>query len=165
MSFKDKTFKDRFQDQMWHHSEDKFEQRWPYRYERFGLDQDDSSIDTWALDPFIRHTPDYVCQLAPRGTPLLVEVQGTGKDQLHKFKRQKLDMLGKWNRIQDTWFWLWDDRAGLGTMISVPTVQLLIAQGKASEGSFDGKRPYWALPVDIVVECSDWTPERKERYQ
>lgn len=166
MSFKDKQFTDRYNDPMWHHSEDQFEKRWHYRYERFGLDQDKSKIDTWALDPFIRHAPDYVSQLKPRGTPFFIEVQGTGtKNPGHKFKFEKLKVLGEWNRKHDVWLWLWNDKTRRYTMISLNKLNLLIAQGKATRGSFDGgKRPYWELDVDLVENASDWDAS-KGRYE
>jgi hypothetical protein len=168
VSFKDKNFRQRYNDPMWHHSEDKFE-TWANRegwlWDRFGLDQDQARTSTWAYSLFIRHTPDYVCQLHPRGTPFLVEVQGTGtKNPSHKFKLDKIEQLKKWNSHQDVWLWLWNDRAKRNTIISLNKLQLLIAQGKATRGAFDdGKRPYWELPVAVVETATDWR-ERKERY-
>lgn len=161
MSFKDKPFHQRYSDRMWHHSEDFFEQRFPHIWDRFGLDQDNAKISTWALDGFIRHAPDYVCQIQPRGQPFFMEVQGTGKDMLHKFKLDKIEVLKQWNRHQDVWLWLWNDREKQETILSLNKLQLLIAQGKAERGSFDdGKRPYWALPVKLVEASSDWSPDR-----
>lgn len=158
-SYKDKTFEQRFNDEMWNHSERHFERLWPHPWKRFGLDQSSEVLETWKLSPFIRHAPDYLTQIKE---PFLIEVQGTGKvDPSHKFKLQKLDQLAKWNREQLTVFWLWDDVAQQGTVISYAKVSELIGRGLASKGSFDGKRPYWALPVDLVVAQSDWGTIKK----
>jgi len=151
---------------MWHHSEDAFEQRWEHIKHRFGMNQmgDETLIEPWSLSPFIRHTPDYICKLKSGAQAFLVEVQGTGKDMLHKFKFEKLEMLGHWNKHQDVWFWLWDNKNQRETLISLNRIRLLIAQGKATRDSFDGgKRPYWALPVGEVYEQSDWY-ESRNRY-
>jgi hypothetical protein len=165
MSFKDKTFDQRFQDPMWNHSERAFENVWGAYRHRFGLDQmTDNPIDSWKLDPFIRHMPDYICQVVARGEPFFVEVQGTGKDRLHKFKQGKLAELKLWNQTHDVWFWLWDDTLGIGTMISLNQINLLIAKGEATRGTFDGKRPYWAIHVDKIVKHSDWL-DRIARYE
>lgn len=166
MSFKDKTFRDRYNDPMWHHSEDYFEKRFVYKWDRFGLDQDKARTDTWAYHPFIRHAPDYICQLAHRGTPFFMEVQGTGtKNPSHKFKLEKLEVLKEWNKKHDVWLWLWNDRAKRETIISLNKLNLLIAQGKAIKDAFDGgKRPYWKLDVNLIETQSDWR-ESLERYR
>ena len=167
MSYSDKTFAQRVSDPMWKHSEKKFEELFPYKYDRFGLDLDDTQIDTWALDEFIRHSPDYVCQVADRGTPFLVEVQGTGKGssggESHKFKLKKLEQLGKWNKHHDVWLWLWDDRNEIADMISLNKLRLLIAQGKAERGQFDGHRDYWSLPVWVIRNERDFNPKKYVR--
>lgn len=147
-------------DPMWRHSEKKFEEHFRYKWDRFGLDLDESEVDTWKLDEFIRHSPDYICQVRDRGRPFFVEVQGTGKGssggESHKFKLKKLEQLGKWNRYHDVWLWLWDDRLGRGDMISLNKLRLLIAQGKADRGQFDGHRDYWSLPVWMIRNDGDW---------
>lgn len=163
MSFKDKTFQQRFNDVMWNHSERAFVEAFDGKLYRFGLDQmtDESPIDGWALPPFVRYMPDYIGQLIDRGKPFLIEVQGTGKDRLHKFKLDKLDNMGKWQTHMDVWYWLWDDTLKIGTMISYHQLKLIIAQGKATRDSFDGgKRPYWAIPVNTILEMSDWGTRR-----
>jgi hypothetical protein len=165
MSFKDKTYDERIKDRhMWNHSERAFEANWPYRKIRFGFDNDmdDADFDTWACAPFVRHAPDYQAQVVPRGQVFFVEVQGTGKDRLHKFKQGKLDQLKLWNQHQDVWFWLWDNNLQTGTMISLNKIMLLIAQGKAKMDKFDGHRIYYAIHVDEVVSASDWVPARYE---
>jgi hypothetical protein len=39
----------------------------------------------------------------------------------------------------------------------------MIAQGKAKQGLFDGKRPYWSLPFQTIVEHAD-TARLVDRY-
>lgn len=141
---------------MWEHSERKFESRFPHKWDRFGLSLDDTQVQTWKLDPFIRHKPDYVCQVED-GPPFFMEVQGTGKDRKHKFKLEKMAQLAKWNDVHDVWYWLWDDKEQEFCIVSFNDVQLLTRLGKATKGYFDGKkRPYWALTVKQVMEVSDW---------
>lgn len=165
MSFKDKTFEERFKDRMWDHSERAFEteaDRQGWRWKRFGLGQDDDELDSWMFPPFIRFMPDYKMQIASRGRPLLVEIQGTGKDRTHKFKLDKLENMGAWNRHLDVWYWLWDNNEQHGTMISYNQLQLMVARGGLVKDSFDGgKRPYWAIPVAAIVEASDWKDGRR----
>lgn len=155
ISYKDKTFQDRYKDEFWQHSERKFEALWPHRWQRFGLNKDDGQVDLWKLDPFIRFTPDYVTQING-GEPFLVEVQGTGKDRLHKFKFDKLENIGKWNKVQPTVYWLWDDTLARWDVISYPALRLLITRGLATQDQFDGHRPYWAVPVETIQEHSDY---------
>lgn len=155
MTYKDKTFQDRYKDEFWQHSERKFEALWPHKWQRFGLDKDQGDVPLWKLDPFIRFTPDYVVQVGD-GEPFLLEVQGTGKDRLHKFKRDKLENIAKWNKIQPTVYWLWDDTLSRYDVISVPMLRLLIARGEAGTGLFDGKRPYWSLTVEQIAEHQDY---------
>lgn len=154
MSFKDKQFKDRFSDTMWNHSERVFEDVWAHPWERFGLGESDdqSKIDTWHLTSFIRHRPDYITQVGR--TLYLMEVQGTSTSQ--KFKQSKLDACSRWNKEHQVFYWCWDDKNKEEAVISHNKVQLLIAQGLAEKGLFDGKRPYWALPIDVIKEQADW---------
>lgn len=158
MTFKDKTFDDRKSDEMWHHSEDFFEKLWPGPWARYGLGHEDDDMLSWRYDPFILHTPDYRAAVHDKATPVLVEVQGTGtnaKVRTHKFKQLKLDTLGKWNRHHEVTFWLWDDKEQSSIWTSYVSIRMAIGQGMATKGMFDGKRPYWALPVDTVRKIAD----------
>lgn len=156
MSFKDKPFEQRFSDTMWNHSERKFEERWPYPYVRTGLGEsdDDSPIDTWKLTSFIRHQPDYLTQA--HNKLFFIEVQGTGKKGSHKFKQSKLDACRRWNNEHPVYYWLWDDEAQTEAVISHNKIMLLIGQGVATKGLFDGKRPYFAIEKDMAVAHQDW---------
>ena len=154
VSFKDKAFKDRFSDVMWNHSERYFEDRWPHPFRRCGLGPEDDDFPTWKLSSFVRHQPDYMTNV--NDTLYYVEVQGTGKNGSHKFKQSKLDACRRWNKEHQVWFWLWDDEAKQEHVVSLQRVQLLIAQGAATKGMFDGKRPYFELSKALVAEQGHW---------
>ena len=51
---------------------------------------------------------------------------------------------------------LWDDEAQTACVISHLKVMLLIAQGKATTGLFDGKRPFFAIAKDLATAEADW---------
>ncbi len=158
MTFKDKNFNDRINDQMFYHSENIFEEKWPGPWERYGLGEKSKDMASWKFDPFISHTPDYRAALTATSKPVLVEVQGTGTNaevRTHKFKKKKLDALGKWNSIHEVTFWLWDDKSESWIWTSWVSIRGMIARGMATEGSFDGKRPYWAIPVTTITDMSD----------
>lgn len=166
MSFKDKPWDERISDEMFYHSERFFENLWPGPWEHYGLSEKSDTMAVYKMPPFILHTPDYRAALTAESTPVLVEVQGTGTQaevRTHKFKQKKLDALGKWNSIHETTFWLWDDKTSSYVWTSYASIRLMIAQGKAELGEFDGKRPYWALPVDVVTEFAD-TDRLFEKY-
>lgn len=158
MTFKDKTYAQRITDPMFYHSEVKFEERWTGPWERYGLGPASDGMASYKYDPFISHTPDYRAAFTEHGRPFLVEVQGTGtaaQVRTHKFKEKKLEELGKWNRLNDVVFWLWDDKTETYTMIRYNQIRLAIMQGKSTQGSFDGKRPYQALTVDWCNEHNE----------
>ena len=166
MTFKDKTWDDRISDPMFYHSETIFEKTWPGPLHHFGLGMGADDMAVWKMPPFLMHTPDYIGAYREDTTPVLIEVQGTGtKAQVrtHKFKQKKLDALGKWNSIHETTFWLWDDKDETYVWTSYASIRLMIAQGKGELGEFDGKRPYWAIPVDTVTEFAD-TDRLLEKY-
>jgi hypothetical protein len=124
---------------------------------------------TYKMGAFMSHAPDYIAAVTDETTPVLVEVQGTGtggaKDGVvsHKFKAKKLDALGQWNSKCETTFWLWNDADKTSIWTSYVSIRGMIAQGKGTQGLFDGKRPYWALPVETVQEFAD-TERLMERY-
>jgi len=104
------------------------------------------------MSPFVAHTPDYITNIGGPSS-LLVEVQGN--KGAHKFKTRKLEMLTKWNNLQPTTLWLWDSNQKTSVWISLPTLRLLIAQGKATKGTFDGHKPYWSIQHDILLEYNE----------
>ena len=158
MTYADKTFDERINDKMWNHSESRFEGLWTGPYEKYGLGEGSVDMATWKFPPFISHTPDYRAAFTPTSTPFLVEVQGTGtkaKIRTHKFKQKKLEALGKWNAISEVALWLWDDKTDSAILTSYISIRQMIQRGLAEQGTFDGKRPYWAIPVQTVWDNRD----------
>ena len=117
---------------------------------------------TYKLSPFLGHAPDYLAAFDDSSQPFLVEVQGTGMGGAepdgtvtHKFKAKKLEHLGKWNTHDEVVFWLWNHVDQSFVLTSYVSLRGMIAQGHATQGSFDGKRPYWAIPVDVIKNQAD----------
>lgn len=152
-----------------YYSETKFEEHWPGPCSHFGLSAETEGMATYKMGAFMSHTPDYIAALTDQSQPILIEVQGTGNGGaqngtlVHKFKSKKLDALGKWNSISETTFWLWNDADQTSIWTSYVSIRGMIAQGKATQGLFDGKRPYWALPVATILENAD-TERLMEKY-
>jgi hypothetical protein len=169
-TFSERNWQTRKSGDFFYFSEGKFEKFWDGPYAHFGLGEQTENMATWKLSPFLSHTPDYIAALHEDATPVLVEVQGTGLGGatedgtlVHKFKQKKLEHLGKWNTIQEVTFWLWNDADETWVWTSYASIRLMIAQGKATEGSFDGMRPYWAIPVADIVEAAD-TARLMDKY-
>lgn len=165
--FHEKSWDERVADtEMFYHSERIFEKTWEGPFERFGLGEDSTNMASYKFPPFISHTPDYRAALTETSTPVLLEVQGTGgkgRVQQHKFKQKKLDALGKWNSIHEVTFWLWSDVDETYVWTSYASIRLMVAQGKAVKGQYDGHRDYWAIPVETVILNSD-TERLMEKY-
>lgn len=145
-----------------YYSETRFEENWDGPFSHFGLGEDTESMSTYKLGPFLSHAPDYIAAFATETQPFLVEVQGTGTGGAepdgtvtHKFKTKKLEQLGKWNAHDEVVFWLWNDANHTSVLTSYVSIRGMIAQGHATQGSFDGKRPYWAIPVDVIEKLAD----------
>lgn len=99
MSFKDRNWHDRFA-ALGDEAEGIFEQVYTLAWDRYGLERPRTPMH--GLVPFIRYTPDYITFHGP------VEVQGFGRDQTIKIKRDKMEALEAWNAIQPTRLFLWD---------------------------------------------------------
>lgn len=156
MSFRDKTWEQRINDPMFYHSEKIFERIWPGPFEHFGLGVGANEMAVYKMPPFLLHAPDYIAAQTPESTPVLVEVQGCGKaGKEHRFKQKKLDALGKWNSIHEVTFWLWSDADETFVWTSYVSIRGMIQQGHATQGLFDGKRPYWSIPVDVIEKLAD----------
>jgi penicillin-binding protein-related factor A (putative recombinase) len=87
-----------------------------------------------------------------------MEVQGTGNKHVlpeHKFKEKKLEALAKWNQLSEVVFWLWHEQTATWVMTSYVSIRMMIAQGKGTKEMFDGKRPFWAIPLQTVLDCND----------
>jgi len=170
-TFNQRTWQDRKEGDpgFFYYSENKFEELWPGPASHFGLGMNTEGMATWKLSPFISHAPDYIAALTEESTPVLVEVQGTGRGgnqdgvAVHKFKQKKLQHLSKWNTLQEVTFWLWNDANQSWVWTSYASIRLAVAQGKGTEGSFDGKRPYWAIPVADIEAAAD-TDRLMDKY-
>lgn len=145
-----------------YYSEGKFEQHWPGPYSHFGLGEQTEDMSTYMLSPFLSHAPDYIAAFAPDTKPFLVEVQGTGAGGAdadgvvtHKFKIKKLEQLAKWNSTDEVVFWLWNDADQTFCYTSYASIRGMIGRGLATQDSFDGKRPYWAIPVQDIIDNAD----------
>lgn len=152
------------------HSEQIFEEKWTGPYARFGLGPQTEDMATWKLSAKLSHTPDYLAALHQETQPMLVEVQGTGMGGAsngvlsHKFKHKKLDALQKWNTDDEVTFWLWNDADQTFVWTSYASVRMMINQGNGVHlGSFDGKRPYWAIDVEVIQAKAD-TARLLEKY-
>jgi hypothetical protein len=66
------------------------------------------------LPVMIRYTPDYLTEDS------YVEVQGFGKDQLVKIKKEKLDALHAWDQHFATEMFLWDSVNRRWAFIAIP---------------------------------------------
>jgi hypothetical protein len=169
-TFSERDWNTRKGGDLFYYSEGKFEEHWPGPYAHFGLGAETEGMATYKMGAYMSHAPDYIAALNDESVPVLVEVQGTGKGGaksdgtlVHKFKAKKLDALGKWNSNSEVTFWLWNDADESWIWTSYVSIRGMIATGKATQGLFDGKRPYWALPVEIVEELAD-TARLMDRY-
>lgn len=161
-TFKERDWKERKSTGFFYHSETMFEEHWAGPYSHFGLGEDTESMATYKLSPFLGHAPDYIASLYPDTQPFLIEVQGTGVGGAepdgtitHKFKAKKLEQLGKWNIHDEVVFWLWNDATQTWLLTSYVSLRGMMAQGHATQGLFDGKRPYWSIPVDVIEKLAD----------
>lgn len=115
--------------------------------ERYGLRRPDISMRY--LSPFIRYTPDHITS---RGA--LVEVVGLGGDDVLKFKVEKLDALGTWNRQQALHIFIWHKKRQEWALVAYPSFRTLIQHGVKRWGlrafEDDGKE-YYPIPWRELV--------------
>jgi hypothetical protein len=164
--FHDKDYAGRSGDSMFDLSERRFEVLWEGPFFKYGLGESAAQLNSFKLGAFISHTPDYVAAFNATGQPMLVEIQGTGGHDLpyvHKFKKRKLDALGEWDRKNPVVFWLWNEQTMHAILISYKAVRMAIMQGKATEGTFDGFRPYWGLDEPLLESIED-SNELQKRF-
>lgn len=170
VTFSERDWATRKGGDFFYYSEGKFETFWPGPAAHFGLGVETEGMATYKMTPFMSHAPDYIAALTDTSVPVLVEVQGTGAGGSEngivtaKFKQKKLDALGKWNSVAgEVTFWLWEDFTKTFVWTSYVSIRGMIAQGKATQGLFDGKRPYWSLPFQTIVDNAD-TARLMDRY-
>ncbi|MFO0417803.1 MAG: hypothetical protein ACK53T_00230 [Planctomycetota bacterium] len=116
---------------------------------KYGLDR--PPVDLRRVPAFVRYTPDF---LTDEG---LIEVQGCGKDQLFKFKHEKLRALMQWNRQTTIRLWLWNQPLNDWRMLPLGRIYAMCRLGGGrtaalrTDGIFDGNKPYASVPwVDVI---------------
>lgn len=162
-TFQERDWAVRKDGDFFYYSEDRFEENWDGPFAHFGLGSDTEVMATYKLSKFMSHAPDYLAAFTKESQPFLVEVQGTGLGGAepdgtvtHKFKQGKLDALAKWNSHDEVVFWLWDDSTHTFVVTSYVSIRGMIARGMGTQGLFDGKRPYWSIPVQTIIDNSDY---------
>jgi hypothetical protein len=76
-----------------------------------------------------------------------VEVQGCGRDQVFKFKQEKLAALVEWERSTEhpVEIFLWNKTAHQCIQVPLETIIMLAAQDGALTGMFDETKPWVGL--------------------
>lgn len=120
-----------------------------YGFVRYGLNR--PPIDMRMVPEKIRYTPDYLTNFG------LVEVQGCGRDQLFKFKHEKLVALQSWNNDCPVSLWLYDQPADKGYLISL-NLAIEACMNDSNEfrrdGLFDGYKPYSHFDTEVAWNLS-----------
>lgn len=115
---------------------------------KYGLDR--PPVDLSRTSTFVRYTPDF---LTDEG---LVEVQGCGRDQLFKFKHEKLRALLQWQRHDHVNVWLWNQPLDDWRQLPVTRIYAMCSDGASrrslrEDGVFDGTKPYSSIPwIDLI---------------
>jgi hypothetical protein len=116
-------------------------------FERFGFNRP-QGISMNKLPPFVRYTPDYVTSDA------LIEVQGLGRDNTAKFKRDKLSVLWEWDRQMPVHFFLWWSTRRKYLFVSLADVTKAVDNPSMSQlGFFDGRKAAFFLDAEGL---GDW---------
>lgn len=114
---------------------------------KYGLDR--PPVNLSRTTAFVRYSPDF---LTDEG---LVEVQGCGRDQLFKFKHEKLRALMQWQRHEHVSVWLWNQPLDDWRQLPVTRIVAMCrAEGRIGtlrqDGVFDatpnGGKPYSSVP-------------------
>lgn len=113
-------------------------------YARYGLAR--PPLNVAQLPPFIRYTPDYIT------SSYLVEVQGSGRDEIVKLKQDKLEALHLWAAVFPVKIFLWDRENGRWTLQEVGAFDTLCA---TSAGFFDETKPWYGWTVSFF---DGWVP-------
>lgn len=146
MSFKDRPFHERFHS-LGNEAEAIFEASYAQGFVRYGLDR--PPIHMASLPPFVRFTPDY---LTARGA---VEVQGFGRDQNAKFRREKLAALGQWHHLIRVDFFIWDSHNKRYGWVRLPDLERRLRMSQLRR--FPEGNEYFEVPADELPVLG-WTP-------
>lgn len=152
MSFRDGNWNSRF-GALGDQAEAVFEAVYEQKWTRYGLNRPEVSLA--GVPAFIRYTPDY---LTNRG---LVEVQGFGRDQVAKFKLDKILALCDWHESFRVDFFIYDSyHKRFGWVRFMDAFQACSTSGGGELRHFPEGNPYWAvaaedLPVIAWVNLGD----------
>jgi len=151
MSFKDEGWDTRVK-KLGDEAEGMFEAR-ESKFARSGWDRPEFSIGK--MPKTVCYMPDYVMDV--KGYPAWVEVQGCGKDQMFKFKADKLEALKWWQGISQmkVYVWLWDatnKRVFFLTIDELFGMALKPTANGGHRGTYPEGKDYVALPTSAFVE-------------
>ncbi len=108
---------------------------------KYGLDR--PPVDLSKVEPFVRYTPDFLADGMG-----LVEVQGCGRDNLFKFKHDKLTALQQWNVMNPVQVFLWHQPSDQYVVVPIADLARMCYSrgGYRTDGLFDGHKPYAGVP-------------------
>jgi len=139
MSFKDQSFKQRFQT-MGDIAERAYEETTTVKFCRFGLNRPPINMSMLPLE--LRHTPDYLTSYG------LVEVQGFGDDQTLEVNLDKLKALEWWNKVHPVSLFVYDSKHNRTCSLSMSDVKKLAR--KATVEMFPEGKRYYAIPAVLI---------------
>lgn len=125
MSYSDAGFAARF-GALGDEAEERFEtycveQGWAF--ERFGWNRPATGMSGMSL--MLRNTPDYYADRK------LWEVMGMGRDGILKgLKVDKWEAMKQWNKVQPTWFFVWNSHTKRAIVISWERMVTIVARAR-----------------------------------
>ncbi len=152
-AFKDQSWEQRF-GAMGDEAEGHFEQyateTLKLGFTRYGLNR--PPLKMASLPARVRYTPDYLMSRC------FVEVQGLGRDQKFKLKRDKLGALHWWHDLRVDQFdgvclYVWDSHNQRECMLPLLRLDQAIDQ-HGSLNSFPEGKSYFELPADEVFRAA-----------
>jgi hypothetical protein len=124
------------------HAFETFAKNTNLRIVRYGLNR--PPINMFRVPVQIRYTPDY---LTDHG---LVEVQGCGTDETFKFKHDKLWAISQWKKMDDMWWFLWNQPLDQHVIASHQLIVRLASDVNGIsyrvDGHFDEIKPFAKIP-------------------
>jgi hypothetical protein len=147
MAFHQKNWHQRFQ-QMGDEAENIFETVSPINWVRTGLNRPPISVS--ALPVAVRYMPDYLTSRC------WVEVQGCGRDQLFKFKHEKLEALVAWEQFgHPVEIFLWNRTNQSHTQISLSELYDCFVSQDCVQGEYEEGKTWIGVPVHVIE--NNWT--------
>lgn len=146
MSFKDKSFADRF-GAMGDQSESAFEQ-WCEQHQhnqvRWGLDRPPLKMSM--LPTRLRYSPDYLMSAK------FVECQGFGRDQTFKLKVEKHGALHWWADLHPVDLWVLDSHNNRACLLGLNDFDGLLPHAKID--TFPEGKAYFAIDGNHIFEAA-----------